>query len=303
MSKFIHIVILLLMGVAVAKGQSSYLMPYPGAIHTYSASVTDIGNINPVRWYVATDNLGTQKAEQGTDFTFISPGFDAEKNVLAGIARYVIQIQWGESLSKGKIYYLFIEVDDNITGCTNRMGMPITISGGFNALVSDVTGSANPATVDPKSTKEDIDEETCPGLVRNPIWNGNEHTDIGSSDLVFRVNRQFSNLAWQFEYLVSEKSGKPFTIESIRFVDEGGLPLYQGKANRGVVNASEDDNYVLVYLNVLNQQGVALDVDFELVTANNLTRDAANYFDGVATDNVADHTILAMPAITGFGGK
>jgi hypothetical protein len=66
--------------------------------------------------------------------------------------------------------------------------------------------------------------------------------------------------------------------------------------------ASSDD-YALVYVRVTNQQGVILDINMDLITANSKTKDADNNLDNKVADNAVDHTINAMPAITGFGGN
>jgi hypothetical protein len=69
---------ILLMVAAFATGwnaQSSYDRPWPGALHFYTANVSDSENDNPVRWWVSIEASGNNKAAHGTDYTFISPGY------------------------------------------------------------------------------------------------------------------------------------------------------------------------------------------------------------------------------------
>lgn len=286
-----------------ASAQSTYLNPWRGATHTYTAAVTDAGNDNAVRWYVTTNASGTTKAVHGSDFDFITSGYNAGTDQLEGTAVYSVQIQWGTTIAEAANYYVYLEVDDETSGCTNRMALHIQIAADFNALVYDVTGSASPGTVDPNTAASDVEDETCPDDVTDAVWNGTGHSDIGYSELVFRVERQFSVLAWQFEYALSEAGSKAFSIESIRFVDEGGTELYSGTNATGTVSVNSSEDYVLVYVQITNQQDVSLELDMDLLTANNLTKDADDNLDSSTADNNADHRILPMPAITGFSGS
>ena len=120
--------------------------------------------------------------------------------------------------------------------------------------------------------------------------------------MVFRVNREFSIQEWQFEYQLSEQSAKPFNVEAISMVDEGGTTVYSGTDLSNIVPVDGDENYVLVYVTITNQQGASLNIDFNLVTANGNTRDVGNNPDSNTNDNLASFEIQAMPAITGFGG-
>ena len=292
-------IMLVILVSANLKAQSTYLLPYRGATQTYTASVTDPGNNNPVRWYVATDVNGSTKAVYGSDYTFVTAGYNAANDRLEGTGVYSVDIKWGTGLTVGTNYYVFLEVDDDVTHCTNRMALQVKIAAGFNALVADVTGTANPGTVDPAT----VSTSSCPDNVINPLWNGTGHTNIGYSELIFRVNRQSSLLAWQFEYQITEKTSKPITIQNVRVVNKSGSDVYTGTNATGTINLASSDDYALVYVRVTNQQGVILDINMDLITANSKTKDADNNLDNKVADNAVDHTINAMPAITGFGGN
>lgn len=292
-------ILLVIMVSANLLGQSTYLLPNRGVRHTYTATVTDPGNNNPVRWYVATNATGSAHAVHGTDYTFVTGGFNAANNQLEGTGVYSVDITWGTALTLGTNYFVFLEVDDDVTHCTNRMAIQVTISSSFNAILADVTGAVSPGTVDPTV----VPASSCPGDVINPLWNGVSQTDVGFTELVFRVNRQYSLSAWQFEYRLSEGNSRPITVTNVRVVNESGTQIYSGTNTTGIINLASSSNYSLVYVRVANQPGVMLDIDMNLLTAGNNTKDADSYPDSNNSDNSADHTIEPMPAITGFGGN
>jgi hypothetical protein len=306
-----YIIITIFMLVAFAYGgwaQSQWHSPWPGSSHTYTAAVTDPESDNPVRWWVATNPDGTGKAVHGTDYTFVTAGYNAAEDRLEGVAVYAVAIDWGTGLADGDGFYIVIEVLDGGTlACANLMALPVQVNTGFNAYVYDVTGSAIPGTVIPGSPGDDTEDPTCPAPPVNPVWSGTGHTDIGNSQLVFRVGRQLSLLGWQFEFEITEASSQSFSIDSIRFVDESAtvLPVSNQPASlvSGEVGVGSSEDWVLAYVYVRNQMGVTLQLNFDLITTNNLTRDLANNYDGDSSDNQADHTIQPMPVITNFTGN
>jgi hypothetical protein len=285
----------------VVKAQSTYLLPWPGQTHTYSATVPVAGS--EVRWYVTTDETGTTKAVHGTDYSFVTSGYDAVDDQLEATGVYEVEITWGTSVAAAKHFYVFIEVDDVTSQCTNRMALDVQINADFNAVVYDVTTASDPATV--ASTDPSILEESCPDDVENAIYNSttSSHTDIGYSELVYRIEREFSVLDWQFEYQLSEGSNQTFNLENIRMLNESGSEIYNGTDLTQTVTVGDAENYVLVYVQITNQQGTTLDMDLDLITSNSLTKDSGSNIDSNTTDNNADHTILPMPVISGFGGN
>lgn len=301
--QILFLILFMLFFSGIARAQSTYLYPWRGATQTYTATVTDPGNVNPVRWYVSTDAFGTTKAVYGTDYTFVTGGYNSATDQLEGTAVYSIDISWGTTVAEAANFYVFMEVDDNSSGCTNRMALHVQVAADFNAVVYDVTGSSDPETVDPNAPGEDVLEETCPDDIQNPLWNGTGHTDIGYSELVYRVNRQFSVLGWQFEYALSEGTSQAFTLENIRFVNQSGTQLYSGTSLTGTIPAGSTEDYVMVYVQITNQQGKTLDMNMDLVTTHSNTKDDDNNLDSNASDNNADHIILPMPVISGFSGN
>jgi hypothetical protein len=288
--------------------QSTYDSPWVGATHHYVATVTDAGNNNPVRWWVATDAAGNTKAAYTTVYEFDTLGYDAGDDRFEDIAVYSVPIKWASSLNDGDIFFVVFEVDDDVSNCTNRMTMQVEIEAAFNALVWDVTGSATPGTVIVDGgAGDDTVDPTCPDPVQNPLWDGVSHTDIGNSEIVFRVNKQNTLLDWQFEFEISEGTAQSFSIDSIRFEDDLGGTLavanQTGDLTGGDVSVNSTEDWVLAYVYIRNQQGITLDINFDLITTNNLTRDAGNNLDSVPGDNSAGHTIQPMPVITNFGGN
>lgn len=287
--------------------QSTYNNPWAGATHHYVATVTDAGNDNPVRWWVATDAAGNTKAVHGTDYTFVTAGYDIGDDRLEGTAEYDIQLTWGSGLNDGDIFFVVIEVDDDVSNCTNRMTMQVEIDAAFNALAWDVTGSATPGTVVIGGPGDDTVDPTCPDPVVNPLWDGDSHTDIGNSEIVFRVNKENSLLDWQFGFDITEGTAQSFTIDSINFVDESGADLtvanQSGDLTGGDVSVNSTEDWVLAYVYIRNQMGVTLDINFDLIVTGNRTEDSAGNDDGNPADNSADHTIQPMPVITNFGGN
>lgn len=299
--KFIALTAFLLVAVVTGvKAQGDPLFPLQGESFTYTATVTDPGSDNPVRWYVTTNAAGTIKADTTDVFYFETAGYVEPDSALTGTAVYSVDITWKTTATPGAHYYVFLEVDDDVSGCTNRMALDIQISADFNAVVYDVTGSSTPGTIYPNDPGEDIEDETCPDDVENPIWDGSGHTDIGYSEIVFRVEKEFSVLGWQFEYAITEADGDPFTIENVRIVDEGSTELYNGTlATQTVSGIGAAVDYVLMYIQITNQQGVELTIDVDLLSAE----DTNSNTDSNGADDHADHVIQPMPEITGFGGS
>lgn len=282
-------------------GQSStYLNPMPGNTHNYSATVTDNGDPNEVRWYVATDASGVSKALYGTDYTFVTTGYNSSTDQLEGTAVYDVDITWGATVQDAETYYVFVEVDDDQTQCTNRMALRVQIASEFNALVYNVTGSVTPGTIIPGEPGSDVLDSDCPVIV-NPVYSEGTggHTDIGTTTITYRVEREFSLVGWSFDYTLYEALGNPFNVVNITMTDAGGTQLYSGTNLSGTQAVDADEDYLLVQVEVTNQQGVNLDINFELSNAT----DSNSNTDGKNSDNTDNFVIEAMPEITGFGSN
>lgn len=297
----VFLTIFLTLLVVTTFGQSStYLNPMPGNTHNYSATVTDNGDPNEVRWYVTTDASGASKALHGTDYTFVTTGYNSSTEQLEGTAVYAVDITWGATVQNADTYYVFVEVDDDQTQCTNRMALRVQIAAEFNALVYNVTASANPGTVIPGEPGSDVLDSDCPVIV-NPIYSEatGGHTDIGTTTITYRVEREFSLAGWSFDYTLYEAFGNPFNVVNITMTDAGGTELYSGINLTGTQAVDAAENYVLVTIEINNQQGVNLDMNLELASASD---DNGNN-DGNAGDNIDNFILEAMPEISGFGSN
>lgn len=297
----VFLTIFLTLLVVTTFGQSStYLNPMPGNTHNYSATVIDNGAPNVVRWYVATDASGTTKALYGTDYSFETTGYNSTNDQLEGTDVYEVEIAWGATVQDAETYYVFVEVDDDQTQCTNRMALRVQIASEFNALVYNVTGSASPETAIPDEPGSDVINSDCPVIV-NPVYDENTggHTDIGTTTITYRVEREFSLLGWSFDYTLYEALGNPFNVVNITMIDAGGTQLYSGTNLTGNQTVGAGEDYVLVQVEVANQQGVNLDINFELSNAT----DSNSNTDGKNSDNTDNFVIEAMPEITGFGSN
>lgn len=299
---FITLLLLFVSGIALA--QSTYVNPFPGYTHTYTVAVVDPGDDNPVSWYVSTTADGSVKAAHGTDYTFVTSGYNSGNDQFEGTAVYEVDITWGATVTPASNYWVYFEVDDETSGCTNRSALPVQIAADFNALVYDVTGSATPGTIVP-GPSDDILDETCPDDIIDPVWDGDSHTNIGYSEIVYRIERQFSVLGWQFSYSISEGSSQSFTVDSIRFEDDANnvLSITGQTATTGGVAVNSSEDYVLAYVYITNQQGMTLDIDFTINSDVVDLEDSGASADSNTGDNLADHTILPMPVISNFGGN
>jgi hypothetical protein len=298
MKQILLITLLLLATAFTVRAQSTFENPYRGATHNYNATVAAGAGL-VTRWYVATDAAGN-KAVQGTDYTVTaaSGAFSALENAWTGTGVYAVDITWGLGLTVGNNYYVFLEVDDAVSGCTNNMALQVTIASDFNALAYNVTGSANPFAA--VQGDADIVAANCPDDIVNPVFDGTGHTNIGTTQVVFKVERQFSVVAWQFEYSVNNGGTALAGLSNVRIVNGSNTQLYNGTNSTGIISLAANQDFALVYLTIANQQGATINIDFDLIIANGNTSDTDGNLDSSA-DN-ASYTIQPLPVITGFGG-
>jgi len=301
--KILIALVVLVSSVELTKAQSHYLTPWPGATHTYNFA--DVAGGNVTNWWVATSTDGLTKAVHGTDYTFVTAGYDGTDDRLEGIGVASVQLTWGASVSPGTDYYVFLEVKD-ASGCINLKAGKVTIVNTvFNALALDVTTATGNAYGTIPSGDPSLLASTCPDDVVSPVSNDGGY-DIGSTQLVFRVERENSMNGWQFEYELSEDADKAFAVTNVTVKDPAdALIVSQDNTKTGVVTGiASVNNYVVVYVTVTNQQDVVLDLDFDLLTAGNNTKDSAGAIDnGAGADDKAQHQIKPMPVINGFSGS
>ncbi len=299
--------VVLVSSTGLTKAQiSDWDAPWRGAEHTYTFTVTD--NTNPVRWYVTTGSDGTGLVEYGlaTTYSFVTPTGTVTDDVLTGVDEYSVKIKWGAEVPVDTDYYVWMEVDDNSSGCTNKMAVKIhTVATAFDALIVNVTdaeGGVDPWTV--LAGDASLDGATCPEDPETPINNdgGTDTYDAGQSTIVFRVERQFSLNKWDIGFSITENNSKPFVVEKIVATGDNTGDITVADAATGTVNANAADNKVLVYVTVSNQPGVTLDLNFNLVKAQTIDV-ITSAEDNNGTNNLATHQIKPMPVINGFTGS
>ena len=293
----ILITLLLLFVAGVSKAQGTWDAPLQGEQHTYTASVTD-GSGLATRWYVATDASGT-KAAYNTVYTITAASGALNVDEWDGTGVYSVDITWQTGLVVGTNYYVFLEVD-GAEGCTNRMASKITIASDFNALAYNVTGSADPFAA--SQGDGDIKPEDCPDDIVDPVWNGVDgHTDIGTTEVVFKVERQFSIVGWQFQYSLNDDGAALSGINNVRIVNADNTELVNNSSSGGTVSLASDQDFAIVYLKMDNVQGATINIDFDIVISGGNTKDDDGNLDSSA-DN-ATYTIKPIPVITDFGGN
>lgn len=305
--KLLIAMVVLVSSTGLTKAQvSNWDAPWRGATHTYTFDVAD--NTNNVRWYVTTkaDGTGLVEHDLATTYSFVTPTGTITDDVLNGVDEYSVKIQWGAEVPVDTDYFVWMEVDDNTSVCTNKMAVKIhTVATAFDALIADVTDAEG--AVDPWTVLDDdaaLDSETCPEDPENPINNdgGTDTYDAGQSTIVFRVERQFSLNAWNIGFEITEANGKTFTVEKIVAEGDDTGNIDVADSATGVINANTADNKVLVYVTVSNQPGVKLDLEMKLLKATTIDV-TTNAADNNSDNNTATHTINSMPEIKGFIGS
>lgn len=277
------------------KAQSTYELPYPGSVHTYEFD--NVVGTSTTDWFVSKDaTVGATALVGGAGAEFVISAVNGTgtsiggDGVLTGTGVSKVQITWNGTAS-GK-YYVFLNVDDGT--CSNLKGYMVDVqTGEFNALIADVTGSATPGTVD-TSVANDITSTTCPDETTiSPIVNEGTPS-LGTSDIVFRVNREFTNTTngWKvaFDALAAGSAIKDVKDASGTTLTDAAGYLVGG-----------DQDYILVTVTVTN----AISTPDVILTINSAgTIDVVtNAADNTAADNAATHQFEDMPTIgTIIGG-
>ncbi|WP_461631109.1 hypothetical protein [Labilibaculum euxinus] len=278
----------------LTKAQSTYELPYPGATHTYQFD--NVVGTSTTDWFVSRDAaVGATAIVGGASADFVISAVDGTgtsmgtDGVLTGTGVSKVSITWNGTASG--TYYVFLNVSDGT--CSNLKGYKVVVqTGEFNALIADVTGSATPGTVD-TSVANDIKSLTCPDETTiSPIVNEGTPS-LGTSDIVYRVNREFTNTTngWKvvFDALVAGAS-----IKEVK--DAAGTTI--ADASGYIVDGTQD--YILVTVTVTNAISTP---DFTLTINSAGTIDIiTNASDNDATDNDATHQFNDMPTIGNISG-
>ncbi|WP_372641068.1 hypothetical protein [Ancylomarina sp.] len=287
------IALVVLVGSAeLSKAQSTYNNPWQGSSHTYTFGAMNAAN--DTEWYISqTAGVGVTPivGSAGNHFTIAAVDGTgtaiAGDGTLSGKGISTVRVNWDGTASG--TYYLYLKVTDAGNGCENLKGYKVTIAAGtFNAIALNVTGAGTPGTV--AAGDPSIKTTTCPDQTGfNPIVN--DGYDLGTSALVFRVNREFTNSvnAWQVGLNLTGA-----TITSVN--DEAGDPITAVGGNYPVAG---DEDYVLVYVSVTNAESTPL-VTFAIDKSN--TKDLVTLAEDTGSGDSVTHTFNALPAIGNIAG-
>lgn len=287
--------IVLVSSVELTKAQSSsFNNPWPGSSHTYSFG--DNGSTNTTEWFISRNADGSNPivGAAGNHFTIVGEdvaGTIDSDGVLSGKGINTLRVNWDGNATG--VYYIFLQVTDATTSCSNLKGYMVdVVTGRFNVLAENVTGGTtdkdNPEFVD--DTK--IVAEGCSDETGNRIVNDGTFS-LGTTEVVFRVKRQYSLNEWHIDYGLSVGT-------TSKVVAEDGSTI--NAATGGGYDIPAANDYVLVYVSVDNveasTQAVVLTLDGTLTKDMTTTTTDAASIPANPSDNAATYTIKSMPEIS-----
>ncbi|MDQ2179489.1 hypothetical protein [Marinifilum sp. D714] len=292
--KLLIAMVVLVSSIELAKAQSStYSNPWPGSSHTYSFG--DNGTTNTTEWFISRNADGSNPivGAAGNHFTIVGEGvagtIDA-KGVLSGKGINTLRVNWDGNATG--VYYIFLQVIDATTSCSNLKGYMVdVVTGRFNALAENVTGGTtddkNPEFVDDaKIVAEGCSDETGNRIVNDGTFS------LGTTEVVFRVKRQYSLNEWHIDYGLSVG-----TTTKVVAADGSTIAVAAG----GGYDIPSANDYVLVYVSVPNvetsAQAVVLTLDSAKTKDNTTSTTDAASKPANPSDNVATYTIKSMPKI------
>lgn len=291
--------VVLVSSTELTKAQTStFNNPWPGSSHTYSFGANAAGNQS--HWYVTLDATGANPivAAAGEPFTLIAEGSTGTVDtdgILKGTEINTLRINWGSTASG--TYYVFLNVEDAVSNCSNLKGYKVIVSSTFNAIAANVTGGANKLTG--VITAGDITVDGCPDDSSNPIANDVGYT-LGSTELAFKVSRSGSMNNWQLGYNITGATVTNVLVKDVANADVG-TPLNTAAGTSAVITGTND--YVIVYVTVDNVENTAQNVVFNLVPADSKDVDANVVDDGSHGDDTVSYNIKLIPIINGFTGS
>ncbi|RXQ97727.1 hypothetical protein EO244_02255 [Ancylomarina salipaludis] len=281
----------------LTKAQGTYQTPWPGSSFKYSFGAMEAGNTT--KWYVSRDaNVNAiEIADPTGDFTISAidgTGASVTGGVLTGQGISQVKIDW-DGAATG-IYYVYLKVfDGSETQCFNVKGFRVdVVSGAFNAIAENVTGG----TVDDNAQRGVVNDGSivatdCPDeSTINPIANGGAYS-LGTTEVVFRVKREFSMNNWHLKFGLS--------VGTVKYVyGQDNNEITETATNEYDVLAAND--YVLVYVTVPNVQDATQDVTLTVDAVNTKdlvtsTTDQGSTPANDPTDNATTYTIKAIPTI------
>ncbi len=255
-------------------GQGSKTQPWPGSTYDYTITATGVGTLS-YEWWVATDANSVLATDAISEYAINS-----------GSGSNSVNITWGNdvfSAHSGATLYLIVKVGDTNGGgdvCYNFKALPITPQNNINIAVFDITGATDPNTTTDLTNNNSGNH--CPGFTGFDA--NKDDYKVGTTQIKFRVDRQYSNVAWEFDYTLTGATASSVIVSS-------------GSEVSGTVSTiPAGDNYVIVTFEIVNTPGAAQSALFKITRAT----DANSASETDTTDNERTHDIKVMPAIGAF---
>lgn len=254
-------------------GQGTKTQPWPGSTYDYSITASGVGTLS-YEWWVATASTSVDASDAISQYTINS-----------GQSTNSVNITWGNdvfSAHSGATLYLIVKVGDaNLSGdiCYNYKALPITPQNNINLAAFDITGASSQTTT---NLSDNNSGNHCPEFADFIAEEGSYNP--GKTVLKFRVDRQFSNVGWEFDYTLTGVTVSSVTVSS-------------GTESSGTVSAIPSANdYVILTFKVVNTPGSGQSAVFTITRAI----DANNASETDTSDNARTHEIKSMPQIGAF---
>lgn len=287
---------------------STPLKPYDGATHTYTFDGMTDGY--KYQFYLTTN-------PQEKDNTVAVP---ANSGVLTGATGTVgadatgkatVSIKWDAAASgtynAGNPIYLFLKIWDEAPAtnvCENYKAVQIIpVPNDFNVLVADVTVTGEPESCPELDFAKDF--QPVIGDVNIDADPETEAYSAGYSEIAFKVSREGTNNAWDFNFTISSVAGANYTY-SVVGANTAEVTGDQDTSTKDIAVDAADD-FVTITLKVPNVAGANPDLTFTINSAqDNLTKAADLAEAGTPADPEDDtvtHTINVLPVIGNFIGS
>jgi hypothetical protein len=302
-----------------AMAQSTYNNAYVGASHTYT--IDGLQAADGWQYYVLTAGApspyGTPTAAtSGTDYSFTSgETYDGTGSLTSAVT----EIKW---LNAGT-YYLWLEVQDNATGCSNYRFLTVTVTAydvAFRALAL-ITGDENTIAIDITGATGSDAATDCPAFLNENFDVDDATTDTeGSTYAYFKVERYIdptgsgtlSSSNWNFTPTVDTDGS---TITSWDYSYDGatwasvttiGNEFTATYAEASVAGGTGTNNVVYFRATMTNADETEFALGFDIgvnsssVTAYEVT---GHIDDSVNDEDESTLTISPLPTIGGFSGN
>lgn len=258
----------------VVMAQGTKTQPWPGSTYDYSITATGVGTLS-YEWWVATNANSVLATDAISEYT-----------INTGSGTNDVNITWANDIftaHSGATLYLIVKVGDTNGGgdiCYNYKALPITPQNNINLALFDITGAIDPTTTTDLTNNNSNNH--CPEFTGFDA--DKDSYDPGTTQLKFRVDRQYSNVVWEFDYTLTG-----VTVASVA--------VSSGSESTGTVSTiPAGSNYVIITFEIENTPGAAQAALFKITRAT----DVNSAVESDTSDNERTHNIKSMPAIGTF---